>query len=183
MQLSSALKEARAALGTTDFAAAQAALDKAAPLAKLPEHQAAYERLKRLTGFVEEFQAALQASIETLEAGASVTVGSSTQVGVVETRSDSIILKVAGANRTYKIDDLPLGLAVALADHGQEKTPHWLIVKGGYVLAHQDAVEDAVEKAKQWWQEAAQAGGELGDLELLLEDDYEFGKVDLPHQE
>ncbi len=108
-----------------------------------------------LAGYVRQFRKAIEAATSEMEAASSFQVGSSTTVGVVETFPDKIILRVAGMNRTYPFQDLPIGLAVAIADFKLEQIrPVSLVVKGAYVAVDKRVDSEQLDKAKAWWQEA-----------------------------
>ncbi len=165
--LSKALETARTALGEQHYDVAKTELAKAATLAKLPGHVARVERLQMLSHYAQEFRAALRDAVKKLKAGEAITVKNTT-VGVVETfpNEDKIILRIAGMNRTYRFEDLPIGLAVALADMWlDQKQPGTLIIKASYVLAHKSATDEMRQKARQWLDEAK---GNLPELVLQL---------------
>lgn len=171
------LTTARAAIGEQNFADADKALARADKLAKLPEHRAMVGRLTTLANYVRQFRKAIEAATKDFEAASTFRVGSSTEVAVVETFPDKIILRIAGMNRTYPFQDLPIGLAVAIADFKLDQSdPVSLVVKGAYIAADRRAESDQLEKAKAWWQEAANAGADIGDLPKVIDDNYDFDK-------
>lgn len=155
------------------LADAQKSLDEAQRLAQQPDHVAKYERLQRMAAYLIAFREAVAASLENLGAGATLSVGTSTQVGVVEAQPDHITVRVAGANRRYAVDEMPIGLAVAVANHSMPENTESKVIKGAYVLINAQSTEDFREKARTWWQEAEQSG-ELGDMMLFLDDTYDF---------
>jgi hypothetical protein len=176
--LGKALTTAKAALGEQNFAEADQALARADKLAKLPEHRAMVGRLTTLASYVRQFRKAIEAATKEMEAASTFQVGSSTQVAVVETFPDKIILRIAGMNRTYPFRDLPIGLAVAIADFKLDQSdPVSLVVKGAYIAADRRAESDQLDKAKAWWQDAEKAGVDLGDLPKVLTDSYDFAKA------
>ncbi|MCA9221436.1 MAG: hypothetical protein KDA71_13995, partial [Planctomycetales bacterium] len=173
--LAKALSTAREALGEMNLDIADAELAKAQPLAKLPAHQAKLDRLKQLTHYTREFRHALEESLKGLQAGQSIPISESTVVAVVEANANTLIIKVAGVTRRYPVNELPLGLAVALADMWLDQgQPSSQLVKGAFVVAHKKASADNIAKARGWWEEAAARGLTLvNDLMPVIEDRYD----------
>jgi len=150
--LAKALTTARTALGEFNVEGAQQELAKAEKLPMLPDHALKYDRLRQLAHNVGEFRGALGESAKTLQGGQTIVVAT-TMVGIVETfpGQDRIILRVAGANRTYRFSDLPVGLAVALADQWLAKdqaSSH--LIRASYVVAHRNVNDEMKDKARQW---------------------------------
>ncbi len=170
------LQAAHAAIVDGKYDAAIAELDKVASLPKLPEHHAKYERLTLLAGYAKSFQAALKSAVAGLQAGDEIEVGSSTVVGFVSAAQDSITLRVTGTNRTYSLESLPVGLAVAIADRWLKKDdPVSLAIKGAFVASLKDLDDERKAKARQWLEEASQKGVE-GELHKVLDDTYDLEK-------
>ena len=175
--LGKAMTTAKNALSEQNFSVADRALAEAEKLAKLPEHQAKVGRLKTLAIYVRQFRKAVEDATNELEAGESFMVGSSTVVSFVEGGSDRIIIRSSGQNRTYLFHELPLGLAVAIADLKLDGSdPVSRVVKGAYVAVDKRSDAGHLDKAKTWWEEARLGGLDLGDLELVLTDRYDFEK-------
>ncbi|MDX1944096.1 MAG: hypothetical protein SFU86_01715 [Pirellulaceae bacterium] len=171
------LTSAKAAIGEQNFDDADKDIAKAEPLAKLPEHKAKVARLKEIVGLVRQFRNALKLAVEGLNAGESFKVGTSTQVVVVETFSDRIIVRTAGQNRNYPFAELPPGLAVALADFKLDQAdPVSRVVKGAYVATSKRSDSAALEKAKTWWEEAQLGGADVSHLMPFLTDSYDLEK-------
>jgi hypothetical protein len=172
--LAKTLKAAHAAILAGNYEAALGELDKVASLPKLPEHHAKYERLMLLAGYAKNFQSALQSAIAGLQAGDEIEVGGSTVVGFVSAARGSITLRVTGANRTYALEKLPVGLAVALADRWLDKDdPVSLAVKGAYLASLKETTDERKARARQWLEEASQKGVE-GELHKVLDDRYDL---------
>ena len=173
--LGKAMTTAKAALSEQNFSVADRALAEAEKLAKLPEHRAKVGRLKTLGSYVRQFRKAVEEATNKMEAGESFMVGSSTVVSFVEGGPDRIIIRSAGQTRTYLFHELPLGLAVAIADLKLDGSdPVSRVVKGAYVAVDKRSDSDALDKAKTWWEEARLGGADLGDLQQVLTDRYDF---------
>lgn len=174
--LAKTFQAAHAAILNGQYEAAEAELDKVESLPKRPEDHAKYERLTLLAGYAKNFHAALQKAIAGLHAGDDIPVGSSMAVGFVSADKDSITLRVTGENRSYALDKLPAGLAVAIADRWLKKDdPASLAMKGAFVASRKDASEEHKAKARQWLEEASKKGIE-GELHKVLDDTYELDK-------
>lgn len=173
--LASALKAARTAVENYDFDGASAELAKVDSLPKLPEHRAKVERLDLLVRYTRQFRSALLESINNLEAGSGIKVGTDEVVAVVSATSERITLRVRGLNRTYALNDLPAGLAVAIADTWLDQNdPVSLASKAAFVASLKDASDDQLAKAREWFQEAAKQGVNIGDLAKVIDDIYDL---------
>jgi hypothetical protein len=171
--LATALKAAHAAILNREYDAAAAELNQAEALPKSPEDHAKYERLTLLAGYAKNFRSALKSAVAGLHPGDEIEIGGSTVVGFVSAAKDSITLRVTGANRTYALDSLPAGLAVAIADRWLKKDdPLSLAMKGAYVAALKDVDEERKARARQWLEEASKKGVE-GELHKVLDDTYD----------
>ena len=172
--LARTLKTAHAAILDREYDTGIAELKKVARLPKRPEHFAKYERLILLANYAKQFQSALRSAINGLHAGDDIEVGNGNYVGFVKASEGSITLRVTGANRTYAMDKLPPGLAVALADRWLKKDdPVSLAVKGAFVASLKDANDEQQSKARQWLEEASRRGIE-GGLQKVLDDKYDL---------
>jgi hypothetical protein len=174
MALSKALAMAKIALGEQNFEEADKQLALAEPLARLPEHQAKLARLKEVAGYVKQFRGAVEQAVADLEAGETFKVGTSTMVVVVESFPDKIIIRSLGQNKTYPFPDLPVGLAVALADMKLQSTaPENRVIKGAFLAVDKRGDSVALEKAKAYWEEAQLAGVDTSHLMPFLSDEYD----------
>lgn len=150
-----------------------AELNKLQTLPKQPADHARYERLVLLAGYAKNFDLALRSAIDGLHSGDEIEIGGSAFVGFVEASADSLTLHVKGANRTYRLDSLPPGLAVALADRWLNKDdPVSLAVKGAYLATLKDSTQTQRAKAREWLEEASRRGVE-GELHKVLDDTYD----------
>jgi hypothetical protein len=174
--LAKTLKAAHAAILNCKYDVATAGLDKVESLPKRPEHHAKYERLSLLAGYAKSFQSALRQAVAALRPGDEIKVGSNTSAGFVSAAKESITLRVAGANRSYPLDSLPTGLAVAIADRWLNKDdPVSLAMKGAYLATLKDLDEERKATARQWLEEASKKGVE-GELHKVLDDTYDLEK-------
>ena len=107
------------------------------------------------------------------EAGESFVVGSQTEISFVSGDSQEVTLKIFGRNQTYRLDDLRMGIAQALAkfkldlDHPNSKA-----MQAAFMRFH-PAVRD-MEVAKELMQEAVSAGVIQPGILGLFDDEYEL---------
>lgn len=169
--LSDALAGARKALEANrhDDALAQLAGIQDLPM---PEDDfQRYQRLQLLVQYSRNFREELDQAIAELQGGDEIPVGTNAVVGVVEADRDGVTVRVAGANRTYRLDALPAGLAIAIADlRLADSDPVSLVVKAAYLASRDDLRDDQRQKARDWFREAKQQGVDIGDLEKVLDD-------------
>jgi hypothetical protein len=173
--LEAALKEARAAVLARKYDTAIEQLNRLTSVPKKPDQQALCDRLNLLAQYAQNFQSALSEAVADLRAGDEIELAESTVVGGVEVQGDRITFRSQGRNVTRAMDDLPPGLAVAIADRWLDKNdPVSLVVKGAFLVARQNAKESELAKAREWWSEAARAGFDLCDLPKVIDDSYEL---------
>lgn len=174
--LAKTLKSARAAIQEGRYDAALAELDQVESLPKGAEHHAKYNRLTLLAGYAKEFQSALQSSVAALQPAEQIEVGNNATVGFVGTAPGLITVRVTGTNRTYPLDRLPVGLAVALVDRWLKKgDPVSSTIKGAYLASRKDLDESQKARARQWLEEGSKKGVE-GELHKVLDDQYDLEK-------
>jgi len=175
--LASALKAARAALEECDFDDALTELKKVISLTKLPEHQAMYQRLHLLTQYSRQFRSLLLKAIGSLEAGSGIKLSNDEYVAVVSATPEQLTVRVGGTSRSFAINELPPGLAIAVADSWlDQEDPVTPLLKAAYIASLKDAKEDELAKAREWFQEAARRGVDIRDLAEVIDDTYDLGK-------
>jgi len=176
-----ALDAAKTALAEQNFKKADLELTKAESLAKLPKHKEAVARLKEVGGYVNQFRQAVAGAVKEMQAGESFKVGTSTHVAFVEGSSDKVTLRLPGMNKTYAFNDMPPGLAVAIAEFKLAASdPMSRVVKGAYLLVHKRADSETQAKAKSLWQEAQLMGANILHLMPFLNDNYADLLKDVP---
>jgi hypothetical protein len=179
MALSNHLKSAKEALRERNFPETDSHLAAAEKLAKSADQVAKTNRLKILTTYVKQFDRHLKSLMadENFDAGSELITGKSTRVVVVERNPNMIVIRVAGMNKSYALNALPDGLAMALIDKrlgGSDDAPSKLI-KAAYLAAAKVSTEDNQAKAKALWEEARLQDPEaVADLPMVLTDSYDF---------
>ncbi|TVS12606.1 MAG: hypothetical protein EA424_22405 [Planctomycetaceae bacterium] len=170
-QLSDALAGAREALEANRHDDALAQLAGIQDLPMREDDFQRYQRLQLLVQYSRNFREELAQAIAELQGGDEIPVGTNSVVGVVEADRDWVTVRVAGANRTYRLDALPAGLAIAIADlRLADSDPVSLVVKAAYLASRDDVRDDQRQKARDWFREAKQQGVDIGDLEKVLDD-------------
>jgi hypothetical protein len=173
--LAKALTAARAALNNGKPEIARQELERASCLPMLPEHHAKFARLVLLTDCVTDFRSALSQALRQFKVGDAIPVGKSTMAGVVSASADNLTIRVAGQNMTYTVDDLPPGLVLGIADVSSKKDdPVVLVLKATYLATLRGATGHHLSTAREWLQQAAAQGAEIGDLAKVLDDTYEI---------
>ena len=154
-KLKELLALAREALAARDLAAADKQLEAASAHASSPELLARLEAVRLLRDYVDGFWKAVRESAKTLKGGEEFTVRGKV-VAIVDARRDEIVLRAAGQNRTYKLNELPPHMATALAERWLDKDDaNSKVYVGAFWL-----VDPKVERslAREKLAEAANAG-------------------------
>ncbi len=151
-----AIRSLRQALGERDYGLADAALARAAALARGDAEKSRVERLQTLARYAQDFHLALREATRTLKGGTELRVGNSTVVSVVEAGPRQLVIHMNGANLRYGLDELPLGLAAAIAETAtlDASDPANLARKAAFVAASPKADARAKEKVRSWLSEA-----------------------------
>jgi hypothetical protein len=171
VDLGRALTRTKTALGAQDYLRASRELANAQRLARLPEHRAKVERLKKLVNYNQQFWQAFQEGLQGVRATEEIVIDDS-RVNVVEINPQRIILKGAGQTKTFPMTDLPGKLVVAIADRWfDQNDPAHKVMKGAYYATGPDANPT---EARRLWDEAQRAGVEVGDLAEVLNDSYDL---------
>jgi hypothetical protein len=88
---------------------------------------------------------------------------------------------VAGENRTYTLDDMPLGLAVNIGERAlNTDDPKTKLFKGAYAFVDKRSDTPQFEKVKTWWEEAQDSGIDASELLATLADSYDFAGDETP---
>jgi hypothetical protein len=109
------LAAARRAMWSRDLAAARRHLDDAAAVARTPTERTEVERVGKLLDSLTAFWTAVREAAGRLDASHEIRVGD-TMVMVVEAGAERLVFRAAGENRAFRVEELPQGLAVALAE-------------------------------------------------------------------
>lgn len=159
-----ALREVRAAMGARDLPAIKAKLAAAGKLRGEPKYDTELNRLELLGGYVTQFWEAVDRAGRTMQAGEprELTIGETTGI-FVEYENKTLIIRVAGQQRTYPLATMPHKVALMMAQQELDpKNANNKVFFGSFLLM--DAKGDR-KLAKQMWDEAAR--GDV-DVKFLL---------------
>ncbi|MBP89086.1 MAG: hypothetical protein CMJ64_20615 [Planctomycetaceae bacterium] len=170
--LAQSLTNARAAIGEQNFTVLDAELAKAEGLVKADDHKAKLRRLTLLADYVKKFREAIDKTIAGLEVGAQVPYNESVTFGVVEKGPNLLIVRVAGQNRRYALNDLQPGLARRLGEMSLvQGSPETLALQAAFISVMPKAGDADLEKARGWWEQASTVP-DVQDLITAINDDY-----------
>lgn len=175
------LESARMALAEHQFSVADQHLAQADRLAKTEEQKQAVARVRRLADLLAAFRQALLAQLQSMQGGETFKVGASTQVTLVEVNESRVVVRMAGMNRSYPLNEVPPGLALAIVDlRYRQGDPAGLQAKAAFLIAQKKPSDDTRQKARSLLEEAQTAGADVSDLLRLLEEHYTDWLKELP---
>jgi hypothetical protein len=175
------LESARMALAEHQFSVADQHLAQADRLAKTEEQKQAVARVRRLADLLAAFRQALLAQLQSMQGGETFKVGASTQVTLVEVNESRVVVRMAGMNRSYPLNEVPPGLALAIVDlRFRQGDPAGLQAKAAFLIAQKKPSDDTRQKARSLLEEAQTAGADVSDLLRLLEEHYADWLKELP---
>ncbi len=168
-----AMKGVRELLGRQEFAKAQEQLAESEKAAKTAMQRQQHKRLITTARLVSEFHQSLVSAVTGMGAGETFTIGKSTPAAFVEGSATEVAIRLSGQNRTYKLTELPIGLAYGLADLRMD-TAHQssLARKAAFALVHPKSNALATKEAREMMAKAAAAGVVDADLPEVFDDDY-----------
>ena len=134
------------------------------------------DQLGQLYGiFIESFDEAKRKT----KGASSLKVGS-TEVSIVESTPEKIIIRTAGKNNTYAWDELPFGIAVAISDLGLDaNAPVDIAARAAYFSLHPSYRESvksneiASKRVASWFEKSQGKESVRADLKQALSDTYE----------
>jgi hypothetical protein len=158
------LAAARKSLGKRNMQAAKEHIDAAEKLAVTIEQKELFEGLRSLPKYVNGFWEAVREGLNGLEEAGELKVGN-TYVSIVEVRAERLTILANKKHHRYPLDELPAGLAVAIARRWFDEKPENKIYVGAFYFV--DPRTDRAE-AKRLWEEASSAGVDAKRLLALL---------------
>jgi hypothetical protein len=133
---SQGISKARAALEKGDLATFKTLITPAVDNAKTSIGKEKALRLDQLGQLYGIFIEALDEAKRKTKGASSLKVGS-TEVSIVESTPEKIIIRAAGKNSTYAWDELPFGIAVAISDLGLDvNAPVDMAARAAYFSLH-----------------------------------------------
>lgn len=159
-------------LSAQNYSEAVELLAKATPRARAEEQKAQLSRISMAVTLAEEFQSAMIEAIQDFDPGESFVVGNQTEISFVGADTQSVTFKIFGRNQTYRLTDLRMGIAQALAKFKMDLThPNSKAMQASFMRFH-SAVPDQ-EVARGLMLEAITAGVVDANMEELFDDQYE----------
>jgi hypothetical protein len=155
------LVAARKLLGERNMPAAKEHIAAAEKLAVTSEQKELFEGMRSLPKYVDGFWEAVREGLKGLEEAGELKVGN-TYVSIVEVRPDRLTILANKKHFRYPLDELPAGLAVAIARRWFDEKPENKVYVGAFYFV--DHRTDRAE-ARRLWEEATSAGV---DARLLL---------------
>ncbi len=168
--LKKALVGARTAMGERDQASVVEQLATANQLARTDEHKAMVARLEELNHYVKEFWRSVDEAYSNLKPSTTIRIGNA-EAAIVDVNENVLVLKYFGTNRTIAREDMPSGLAMAIANNWFTDDPANKVVKGALQLVDPNG---RPEETRRLWQEAQAAGVDVEDLMPVMDDTYDF---------
>lgn len=164
------LTEARNALSMGEIDRAQQ-LAAASPPGNAKQLEQ-WKRLQRATDLIAQFHEGLDRALGELQALSEIDIGP-TKVAVVELRSDEIVIRASGQNRTYSLKQMPWALALGLTKNIlPDAEPENKVVKAMYLAVHHQRNAELAEQAHELLQEAIAAGANVESLVAFIDDRY-----------
>ncbi len=168
------MQELRVLLGQQQYAEAERRFSAALELAKHSQQKAQLERLQLVGGLAKQFHAALVDAILGLSAGETFKV-KSTDVSYVEGSQSHIVIRMLGRNQSYDLVEIPVGLAMGLADLRLDSvhasTP---AKKAAFIILHPNNNRLVLEQAREMLAEAVTAGVVPEEAAAIFDDDYQL---------
>jgi hypothetical protein len=176
---SQGISKARAALEKGDLATFKTLITPAVDNAKTSIGKEKALRLDQLGQLYGIFIEALDEAKRKTKGASSLKVGS-TEVSIVESTPEKIIIRAAGKNSTYAWDELPFGIAVAISDLGLDaNAPVDIAARAAYFSLHPNYRESvksneiASKRVETWFEKSQGKESIRADLKQALTDSYE----------
>lgn len=109
----------------------------------------------------------------------TLKIGNNTEVSIVESTPEKLIIKAAGQNKTYEWGKLPFGIAVAISDLGlSESAPVDMAARAIYFSLHPFYQEDAkkglvAKRIDGWFEKSVGKESIRPDLKEFVTDQYQ----------
>ncbi len=160
------LKGVRSSLAAGRLESAKRSAESAERIAKRSSQIRVVEAWSSLTHLMGEYWSAFDEAWNALGAGRELISGKARAM-TIEIDDEMIVLRANGENRRYQRGELPVKLQLAIVNSwlDQEATSTQLI--NGAFFATQPPIDSG--KARQLWQKAGQADGEVASLLLTLD--------------
>ncbi len=149
-----AVEKTKHAMQDRDLEAARTHLKAAAGLAQNDADRDRLVRVETILANLEEFWNLLREAVARLPAPGELKVRD-TYVAIVDSNRNGIIVRAAGRNLSYRIEQMPITLIVAIVEHSFQKTADTKVLLGTFL-----AIEPGADRAaaRRLLEEAARSG-------------------------
>lgn len=172
-QWGKAMTEGKAALQKLDFDTFEKSMETALALSMGDSQTAKQKRLDQLGQL---YRIAIDAMLEarTKTRGADVITVGKNRVSIVEVKSDSIVVRFSGENKTYLWSEVPMGIALGLLDLTLSTTEPTDVAARAVYLSFSTAKTDLHgRKIEELFSKSLGKGDIRSDLPQALTDTYE----------
>ncbi len=169
---SATVNAARDAMVSRDFNQFHSNIQKALAL---PHDDTQAEKLKRLDTFGQLFEKGMMILKEQLakrKGGEELAIGSTIKLAIIESKETELIVREAGKNKTYKHDELPMGIVMGLVNLDLTDTPIDEAIRGTLYLVAPQSKAPTKGQAFKFFEKAAQADPKLLGLDTVMKDTY-----------
>ena len=171
--LAKALMSAKESLGARDWERADKDFAAADKLPKSKKHSVMVDRLKLVSVNARAFWTGVTTTVKQFKGAEEIKVGSTMMI-VVDATADALTVKFLGKSRTFKMDKLPKGVAMALSDMAlpkdSAKSP---VLRGSFLFLQPDLDAQDLKEIRSLWETAELNGVKTTELIKILKDDYE----------
>lgn len=168
-----AMQAARRAVDELDFEGFNREIDKALAATSGERRKAQYDRLNFYGQLRQSAQEAIDKGYAKLKAPDSLRYGTSGQVSVVEVNQQKLILRIAGKNQTFKRDQLPASVALAVAEVVLTDTAIDDAVRAIILKTHESKDESIPRRAAELFAAAGRKDPKLVGIDQVFDDRYE----------
>ncbi len=162
----------RRALPIQDFDTFRSSIQEVESLPLDQEAKSKVRRLSQLGQLHEQFILALREGLSSLGGGSTITVGNS-PVAIVEASQDRVVIRTAGQNEEYTLSNIPVGLAIAIANLRLDQShPVDVAARGVFCLLHPRKNNLNERQGRLWVEEASSSDRILPDLLEAITDNY-----------
>jgi hypothetical protein len=164
------LTAARQAMIDRDFKTFDSLIEKAY---KIPHREETETKLQRLDILGQAFSKGYMAFLNEIgkrKGAEDLAIGSTVTVAIVENTGTALIIREAGGNKAYKYDELPMGIALALANLDLTESPFDEAIRGALNLLMPQSKPVNKTQAQKFFDKAAEGDSKFSDLGEVLKD-------------
>lgn len=173
-QLAQLLTDAKQKLNDRNLVDATRLIEKAKSLPILPDHKLKLDRLAQINDLYNQFWNKVVEGCGKLKGLDEIKFSETNIIKVVESSEEKIIYRALGKRFEKAPRELPLGVAMKIAEKELDmESAEGRMIKGTVFAIDSINNEDRILEAKNLWEEAKLVGGETDELILYLDDTYD----------